>query len=82
MRPRVLALGQRMPRGVLHPLILDICRFHGWTTATQLARWLQMHKPSLVQRHLRVLVDAGALVLQYPDNPNHPEQAYRTPAPE
>ena len=77
LRPNVLALGQRTPRQVLHPLIQQICQFREWTTAADLARWLQMHQPSLVQRHLRVLVDEGALVLKYPESPNHPDQAYR-----
>lgn len=82
MRAQVRALGQRVPRRVLHPLILDICQSREWTTAANLARWFQMHQPSLVQRHLRVLVDEGGLVLKYPENPNHPDQAYRTRSPE
>ena len=82
LRPNVLALGQRTPRQVLHPLIQQICQFREWTTAADLARWLQMHQPSLVQRHLRVLVDEGALVLKYPESPNHPDQAYRAGSPE
>lgn len=77
MRAQVRALGQRVPRRVLRPLIREICQSREWTTAADLARWLQMHQPSLVQRHLRVLVDEGALVLKYPESPNHPDQAYR-----
>ena len=76
---RVLALGERTRRDVLHPLIVDICRFRKWSTPAELARWLQMHQPSLVQRHLRALVDAGLLELKYPDRPSSRHQAYRTP---
>ena len=79
LHPRVLALGERTRRDVLHPLIVDICRFREWSTPADLARWLQMHQPSLVQRHLRVLVDAGLLEFKYPDRPSSRHQAYRTP---
>ncbi len=79
LHSRVLALGERTRRDVLHPLIVDICRFREWSTPADLARWLQMHQPSLVQRHLRALVDAGLLELKYPDRPSSRHQAYRTP---
>lgn len=82
LHPRVDALGQRTPRDVLHPLILDICRFREWSTPAELARWLDMHQDSLVQRHLKPLVDAGLLELRYPERPNHRHQAYRTRSPD
>ena len=74
----VLALGKRTRRDVLHPLILQICQLREWSTPADLARWLDMHKPSLVERHLGPLVDAGLLELQFPDRPQSPRQAYRT----
>ena len=78
LHPRVRALGERASREVLYPLILDICHMREWTTAKQLAGWVSMHQRSLVHRHLGPMVDAGLLVLQFPDSPRSPRQAYRT----
>ncbi len=74
----VRELGPQPRRDTVHALILQICSLREWTTSEELARFLDMHKPSLVYRHLRPLVDAGSLELKYPDQPNHPRQAYRT----
>lgn len=71
-------LGPQPRRDTLRALILQICSLREWTTSEDLARFLDMHKPSLVYRHLRPHVDAGLLELKYPDQPNHPRQAYRT----
>ena len=78
LHPRVRALGERPSREVLYPLILDICRTREWTTAKQLAGWVSMHQRSLVHRHLGPMVDAGLLVLRFPDSPRSPRQAYHT----
>ena len=75
---RAAVLKGRSPRNVLHPLILEICYRRDWTTAKQLARWLDMHQASLTERHLGPLVRAGLLELKYPDRPSSPRQAYRT----
>ncbi|MCY3747131.1 MAG: hypothetical protein OXH05_12960 [Acidobacteria bacterium] len=74
----VRELGPQPRRDTLHALILKICSLREWTTSEDLARFLDMHKASLVYRHLRPLVDAGLLELKHPDQPNHPRQAYRT----
>ena len=71
-------LGPRPRRDSLHALILRICRLREWTTSEELARFLEMHQSSLVQRHLSALVEAGLLELKYPDNPRDLRQAYRT----
>lgn len=78
LHPPVLANEGRTPRDILRPLILDICLMRDWSTPKQLARWLDMHRPSLTERHLGPLVRAGLLELQYPDRPSSPRQAYRT----
>lgn len=75
---RAAVLTGRSPRDVLHPLILEICYRRDWTTAKQLARWLDMHQASLTERHLGPLVRAGRLELKYPERPSSPRQAYRT----
>ena len=71
-------LGERPRRESLHALILKICSLREWTSSEELARYLDMHQPSLVQRHLSGMVEAGLLELQFPDRPSTPRQAYRT----
>ena len=58
-------------------LIFETCRICEWTTAGDLARWLSMHRRSLVHRHLGPLVDAGILKYRYPETPNRRGQAYQ-----
>ena len=70
-------LSQRPGRDILQPLIFDICRVREWTTAGELAGWLSVHRGMLVHRHLRPLLEAGVLELEYPDRPNSRHQAYR-----
>ena len=76
--PQVKSLRERTPANQLHPLILSLCLAREWTTAKQLARWFSMHRPGLVQRHLGPLVDAGFLILRFPDKVRSRNQAYRT----
>lgn len=71
-------LPKRPRRASLHALILNICNQREWTTSEEMARYLDMHRSSLVQRHLSELVEAGLLELKYPDFPRNPGQAYRT----
>ena len=78
LHPRVRAIGPRPLREVLRVLILDICLLREWTTAAELAGWVSMHQPSLVARHIRPLVEADLLKLQFADQPNSPLQAYQT----
>ena len=78
LHPQVRIVKGRTPRDILHPLILEICYRRDWSTPKQLARWLDMHRPSLTERHLGPLVRAGLLELKYPDRPSSPLQAYRT----
>ena len=75
---RVLALSERPHHEVLRALILDICLLREWTTAAELARWVSMHQPSLVARHIRPLVQAGLLKLKVRDRPKSRPQAYQT----
>ena len=75
---QVLANEGRTPPDILRPLILDICLRRDWSTSRQLARWLDMDRSSLSERHLGPLVRDGLLELKYPDRPRSPRQAYRT----
>ena len=78
LHSRVLALSQRPHHEVLRVLILDICLLRKWTTAAELARWVSMHQPSLVARHIRPLLQADLLKLKVPDRPKSRLQAYQT----
>ena len=76
--PQAAAVGERPHPEALRALILEICRHRDWTTPAQLARWFDMHRRGLSNRHLRPLLKAGLLERRYPDRPNTPKQAYRT----
>lgn len=76
--PQVKAVGERPQPEVFRALILDICLHREWTTPAQLARWFDMHRRGLANRHLRPLLKAGLLERRFPDRPNTPKQAYRT----
>ena len=75
--PRVNALRERPWRTVLWPLVFDICSWREWTTPAELARWLSMHRRSLVRRHLHPMTEEGLLEVRYPDQRSSPKQAYR-----
>ena len=76
--PQVKAVGERPHPEAFRALILDICLHREWTTPAQLARWFDMHRRGLANRHLRPLLKAGLLERRFPDRPNTPKQAYRT----
>lgn len=76
--PQVKAVGERPHPEAFRALILDICLHREWTTPAQLARWFDMHRRGLANRHLRPLLQAGLLERRFPDRPNTPKQAYRT----
>ena len=76
--PQANAVGDRPHPTTLRALILEICRHRDWTTPAQLARWFDMHRRSLSNRHIRPLLEAGLLERRFPDRPNSPKQAYRT----
>jgi len=39
---------------------------------------MNFSQTNLTERHLSPMVEAGRLLRRYPDNPTHPEQAYRS----
>jgi len=81
--PVLLAIGEparkqeRLDPGEMRRLIRDLCRDRV-LTFRQLAALLSREPGGLQRWHLRPMVQEGQLVMQYPDNPNHPKQAYRT----
>ena len=76
-RARIDALNPRTRKTVLWPLIVDILKERGSTTSSELALLLGMNSRSLTRRHLMPMVKARVLARLFPDQPRHPDQAYR-----
>ena len=76
-RERIRALGKRKRSKPLPQLILDICTVREGATVGEPSEWLGMDASILQKSHLRPMVKAGQLALRYPENPSHPDQAYR-----
>ena len=70
-------LGTRPRKARLRAVIEEICAARTWTTSGEIARFLSFSQRNLGSRHLMPMVEAGTLLRRYPDNPTHPEQAYR-----
>ena len=75
-------LGSRPRKERLRAVIEAICAARAWTTPGEIARFLGFSQRNLSGRHLTPMVEAGRLERRYPDNPTHPEQAYRANSPE
>jgi ATP-dependent DNA helicase RecG len=71
-------LGARPRVPAIRAVILSICSFYEWTTAAELAIWLDVRQDKLTERHLSPLVKEGTLIRRYPDTPTHQSQAYRS----
>lgn len=78
LRQRLPKPGARMAAITLRQLIQDLC---GWRAlrADELATLLGKDLQYLRNRHLSVMVQAGALVFRYPASPHHQRQAYQLP---
>lgn len=69
-------MGQRPRTPALRAIILRLCE-EQFRKPSDLAAWLKFDQGKLLERHLSPMVTEGTLVRKYPDNPRHPEQAYR-----
>jgi len=49
----------------------------GWRTLPEIAAALGRQPSTVRTMYLKSLLERGALVRKYPDNPRHPHQAYR-----
>ena len=65
----------RVPSQALRSGILSLCAWHA-LTADELATLLQRDRHYLRNKHLIPMVRDGELALRFPENPNHPRQAY------
>lgn len=71
-------LGLRASHDELRYAIVKLC---GWRSLhiTELAAILNRNKRHIRERHLNPLIKRGDLVHTIPENPTHPDQAYKTP---
>ncbi len=65
----------------LRAAITVLCRA-GFLTVAELAGALNRKPRTIRENHLREMVRSGQLELRYPEQPHHPEQAYRTATPD
>lgn len=81
--PQLLAIAEparqqsRLDPQIMESIIRIICKDYN-LTFRQLATLLDREAESLQRSRLRPMVKSGQLRLLYPDEPNHPRQAYRT----
>jgi len=70
--------GQRMGEFALRQLIRDLC---GWQAlrGEELATLLGKDLEYLRNKHLSAMIQAGELVFEFPESPNHKLQAYKRP---
>jgi ATP-dependent DNA helicase RecG len=73
----IAGMGQRPRTPALRAVILRLCE-EEFRKPSELAAWLKFDQDKLLERHLSPMVSEGTLVRKFPDNPRHPEQAYRT----
>ncbi|MCY7337673.1 MAG: hypothetical protein LH613_15930 [Chamaesiphon sp.] len=66
-----------VPKSVTRQTILDVCQ-EDFLTPRQLEKILKRDANNLRLRFLSHMVKEELLEVRYPENPNHPEQAYRT----
>lgn len=67
----------RLNPDLMHKIIRELC-LERYLTLRKLADLLNREAGGLQRWTLRQMVQEGELLLQFPDNPNHPKQAYRT----
>ena len=73
----ITRLGARAAPEETRTVILELCRWQP-LSATQIAALIGRTQRNLNQRYLKLLLKQGSLEYTHPDNPAHPQQAYRT----
>ena len=76
---KIMGVG-RMPRRMktlaMRDVILQMCDDHP-VTLKELSSVLERDSKALQDQYLTPMLSEGLLELKYPDNKNHPNQAYR-----
>ncbi|MCP9832144.1 putative DNA binding domain-containing protein [Synechococcus sp. HJ21-Hayes] len=80
LQQALASLGTRPRKEKLRQVIGQLCSDQ-WRTGAWLAGLLNRQPENLSDRHLSPMVKDGLLERRFPDIPNHPEQAYRSPSP-
>jgi len=70
---------KKLSKEELHKLIIEACKSN-YITIEQIALAVNRSQAYLQNEVLPILVSNGKLERLYPDNPNHPNQAYKTQA--
>ncbi len=73
---QVIALGRRSPPAAMRAVILALCREKAWKT-DELAAVLERRPDTLRHDYLRPMQREGLLEYTLPEEPRHPQQAYR-----
>lgn len=76
LQDTVVALGQRASTDRVREALIQLCKHRSWQ-ASELAGLFNRNADYLGTQYLRPLVSAGVLSYTWPDQPNHPHQAYR-----
>ena len=74
----IAELGTRPRKEKVRAVIKALCSVREWSSPSELAKLLDFKPAKLTERHLSPMVEDGRLLRRYPDNPTHPEQAYRS----
>jgi len=74
---KIGSMGLRHPPSEVCDVIVEICRLRAWR-AEELATLLQRHPRYVRNNYLRPLMREGRLAMTHPQEPNDPQQAYRT----
>lgn len=70
-------LGPKPAASRLRKVLLDLCALRWWTPRELVTVLGLKDAANLSRKHLWPLVTEGKLARRYPDNPAHPQQAYR-----
>lgn len=74
---RLGAIGQRHPPQEVQGLVVELCGLRAWRT-DELSLVLRRNPEVVRQSYLRPLMREGRLTMTRPEEPNDPQQAYRT----
>ena len=76
VKAQIDLLGKQPGKERLREAIMAICSVRPWSRAEELATYLGARPEGLTTLHLLPMVTGGQLVLRYPQDKNHPEQAF------